>query len=51
MCMKGDQSPTTPQVEVHNMMKDTSQEDLEGMMKEKVGVVQEDQEVGICQVK
>jgi hypothetical protein len=37
MCVKGDQSPTTaPQVEVHNMMKDMS---LEGLMKEKVGVV------------
>ena len=37
--MKGDQSPTTAQVEVLNMMEDMS---LEGMMKEKVGVGQED---------
>ena len=42
MCVKGDQSPTTPQVEVHNMMKDMSKEDVEGMMKEKLGVGQED---------
>jgi hypothetical protein len=35
--MKGDQSPTTaPQVEVLNMMEDMS---LEGLLKEKVGVV------------
>jgi len=50
MCVKGDQSPTTaPQVEVHNMMNDMNQEDLEGMMKEKVGVGQEYQEVAVCQ--
>ena len=56
MCVEGDQSPSTaPEVEVHTMIKDMSQEDLEGMMKEKVGVGQEivgqecQEEVGVGQ--